>query len=276
MGTTWVFDTHATPGSQNTQPTLLTQAQSQEIEGTGNSTKQGTLPPTSPNDEARGSSAPAALFVFEGRDAGGEEDRTQRDGQGRTNDATQGETGPGEEAHTTDQDAANHTPTMDPVELDVEEDTAADRKLRAVYGDTIHQSDGRHLDGGTANDTVWQARYDAVVANPHQLYLPPQGKIGAEVVSLMAYELCGVRERKWNSERPLILLACILRRKHGCVKAKEIKKRITTCIDLWRQGKYDALIHDITTTSLANAGYRSATNDAETMAWKYHSTVLDG
>ena len=175
-----------------------------------------------------------------------------------------------------EQDAADHTPTTDPADHDPGEDTEVDRKLRAVYGDTIHRNDGRHLDSGIANDAVWQARYDAVVANPHQLYLPPQGKIGAEVVSLMTAELRGVRERKWNSERPLVLLACILRRKHGCVKAKDIKMRIATRIDLWRQGKYDALIHDITTSSLANAGYRSATNDAETKARKYHSAVLDG
>ena len=93
-------------------------------------------------------------------------------------------------------------------------------------------------------------------------------------MSLMASELRGVRERKWNSERPLILMACILRRKHGCVKAKEIKKRIATRLDLWHQGKFDALIQDITNTSLANAGYQSASNDAETTARKYHSAVL--
>ena len=175
-----------------------------------------------------------------------------------------------------EQDAADHTPTTDPADHDPGEDTKVDRKLRAVYGDTIHRNDGRHLDGGIANDAVWQARYDAVVANPHQLYLPPQGKIGAEVVSLMTSELRGVRERKWNSERPLVLLACILRHKHGCVKAKDIKMRIATRIDLWRQGKYDALIHDITTTSIANAGYRSANTDAETTARKYNSAILDG
>ena len=71
-------------------------------------------------------------------------------------------------------------------------------------------------------------------------------------------------------------MACILRRKHGCVKAKEIKKCIVMCLDLWRQGKFDALIQDITNTSLANAGYRSASNDAKTTAQKYHSAVLDG
>ena len=71
-------------------------------------------------------------------------------------------------------------------------------------------------------------------------------------------------------------LSCILHHKHRCVKAKEIKKHIATCLNLWRQGKFDALIQDITNTSLANAGYRSASNDAETTARKYHSAVLDG
>ena len=52
--------------------------------------------------------------------------------------------------------------------------------------------------------------------------------------------------------------------------------RIATRIDLWRREKYDALIHDTTTTSIANTGHRSATNDAETTARRYHSAVLDG
>jgi hypothetical protein len=50
-------------------------------------------------------------------------------------------------------------------------------------------------------------------------------------------------------------MACILRRKHGCIKVNEIKKRIAMQLDLWHQGKFDALIQDITNTSLANAGY---------------------
>ena len=214
-GTTWVFEAPATPESQSTQMTILNQAQSQESEGTGNSTHYGSQTPTSPQEETRRSSAPAALPVSEGGAAGEQENGIHSNGQDGANDATPGKIGPGEEAHTTEQEAANQTPTTDPVDPDPGEDTDVDRKLRAVYGDTIHRNDGRHLDWGIANDAVWQARYDAVVANPHQLYLPPQGKVGAEVVSLMASELCGVRECKWNSERPLILMACILRHKHG-------------------------------------------------------------
>ncbi len=62
----------------------------------------------------------------------------------------------------------------------------------------------------------------------------------------------------------------------GMRKAKEIKKCIAMRLDLWHQGKFDALIQDITNTSLANARYRIVSNDAERTARKYHSAVLDG
>ena len=274
-GTPWTFAPPTPAAGPDAQLTFLTPAQGQEADGTGNSTQTSTPALASPQAEADGTRAPAARFVFTGGAAGAEED-TQQGGQSGANDAAHGDTRSGEDAH--DTEPCETIATQEPAHAapDPGEDTEADRKLRTVYGDTIHRNDGRHLDGGIADDQIWQARYDAVVANPHQLYLPPQGKIGAEVVSLMASELRGVRERKWNSERPLILMACILRRKHGCVKANEIKKRVAMRLDLWRQGKFDALIQDITDTSLANAGYRSATNDAETAARKYNAAVLDG
>ena len=64
-------------------------------------------------------------------------------------------------------------------------------------------------------------------------------------MSLMASKLHGVCKRKWNSEHPLILMACIFCLKHRCIKAKEIKKRIAMPLDLWNQGKFDTLIQDI-------------------------------
>ena len=105
--TTWVFDAPATPESQSTQMTILTQAQSQESEGTGNSTHHGSQPPTSLQEETRGSSEPAALHAVEGGAAGDQENDTTSDGQNGANDATQGNTGPGEEAHTTEHGAAD-------------------------------------------------------------------------------------------------------------------------------------------------------------------------
>ena len=129
MGTTWAFDAPATPESQNTHMMILTQAQIQELEGTGDSTHQGTQPLTSPHKEARGSSAPAAQFVFDGGAARVQENGTHRDGHGGTNDTTQGKTSPREEAHTMEQEATDQTPTTDPVEPNPDEDTDTDGKL---------------------------------------------------------------------------------------------------------------------------------------------------
>jgi len=33
-----------------------------------------------------------------------------------------------------------------------------DNQLIAVYGDTIHRNNGHHLDGGIADDSIWQRR----------------------------------------------------------------------------------------------------------------------
>ena len=148
--------------------------------------------------------------------------------------------------------------------------------VAAVFGDTIHRNDGRHLDGGIGDDQRWQRRYDDVVANTHTLYLPPQGRIGAAVITQLAAELRGVRERKWNSERPLVFAACILRRRHGCVKAADIKRRIDQRLSLWQEGRFDALIQDVTASALADAGHRSTKSDDETIARRYNSKVLDG
>jgi len=42
-------------------------------------------------------------------------------------------------------------------------------RLIVVYGDTIHCNNGHHLDGGIADNSVWQRRYDRVVAHPHPM-----------------------------------------------------------------------------------------------------------
>ena len=122
---------------------------------------------------------------------------------------------------------------------------ACDKLLVEVYGDSIHRNDGRHMDGGVADDSVWQLRYDRVVAHPHPMYNPPKGGLGHRVVSTMAKEFTGVRERKWNSERPLIFAACILRKSHGVIRAADIRRRVERRLEMWTDGDYDALVQDI-------------------------------
>ena len=154
--------------------------------------------------------------------------------------------------------------------------TACDQKLIAVYGDTTHRNDGRHLTGGIDDDALWQRRYDKVTANSHGMYFPPKGAVGKEVVTTYAAELEGVRKRHWNSERPLCFLACVLRRRPGCIRSADIRRRVKNRLALWQAGKFDALIQDITSTALANAGGGSNGANEEAAARSFHSQVMDG
>jgi hypothetical protein len=70
---------------------------------------------------------------------------------------------------------------------------ACNNQLVAVYGDSIHRNDGRHLDGGVADDSVWQRRYDRVVAHPHPMYNLPKGVLNQWVLLTMAREFGGIR-----------------------------------------------------------------------------------
>ena len=115
-----------------------------------------------------------------------------------------------------------------------------------------------------------------MVSNPHRMYYPPQGRIGKSLVSLWAKELRGVRERKWNSERPLVFLAVVLRRRPGCTRSRDIKRRVEHRLALWEQGKFDALVQDATRMALISAGSGLRTVDPESKARAYNSKVLDG
>jgi hypothetical protein len=108
------------------------------------------------------------------------------------------------------------------------------------------------------------------------MYNPPKGGLGQRVVSTMAREFTGVRERKWNSERALIFAACVLRKSPGVVRARDIKRRVERRLNLWIDGQYDALVQDIVGEAMRGVGSGRGTVDEELIARKYNSMVLDG
>jgi hypothetical protein len=96
-------------------------------------------------------------------------------------------------------------------DLLAQETHPADCKLLLAYGDTVHQNDGRHLDGGIAEDVATQVLYDRLIDHPHGMYSPPKGGVGKRFIKMFAAKLAKVRERKTNSEQALIFPAVILR-----------------------------------------------------------------
>jgi hypothetical protein len=150
----------------------------------------------------------------------------------------------------------------------------ADELLIEVYGDTIHQNDGTHLDGGVADDRIWQRRWMKVVSCNLSLWDAPMGRVGKRFVQLLAEEWKGVRERQWNAERPIVCCAAILSRKRNKIRATTIRDTIDARIDLWEAGCFDELVEEVLITG--RSGVAGRNSDSWKVAKRYNSMVLDG
>ena len=174
----------------------------------------------------------------------------------------------------------NYVHVLDPdsvQDLQGQEEHEADRRLKKVYGgDTVHRNDGRQLHGGVEGDAAMCMLYDNVVSHPHPMYSPPKGKVGQRFLNMFAAELRQVRERKSNSERALIFSAVVLRRESGIKRARDIKRRLTSRMDLWEAGKIAELVQDTVTTAKRGAGGARRAEDAESIARKFNSMVIAG
>ncbi len=115
-----------------------------------------------------------------------------------------------------------------------------------------------------------------MVAHPHPMYNPPKEGAGHRVVSMMAREFTGVRERKWNSECALIFAACVLQKSPGVIRARDIKRRLERRLTLWIGGNYNALVQDIVGKAIRGVGGGRGTINKDLVARKFNSMVLDG
>ena len=157
-------------------------------------------------------------------------------------------------------------------------ETEPDRRLLSVYGDTVHRNDGRHLRGGV--DAATNERhiqwFDRVVAHNHPLWRPPKNAVGKEFINILSGLWEGVIQRRWNAEFPMIFCACILRVEPGTVATRKIKQRIKQRLDLWKEGRQEALVSQIETAAWRSAGRGRRRKDEESEARSFNSKVLSG
>eukprot|EP00957_Ditylum_brightwellii_P186304 14184653-Ditylum_brightwellii.AAC.1 len=85
--------------------------------------------------------------------------------------------------------------------------TAADRLLISVYGDTVHNNDGSHLDGRIGDDKDWQQYWRDLTALPSQRYDVLSGSVERRFLVLLAEILDGTVEWKWNLEQFIVFTA---------------------------------------------------------------------
>jgi hypothetical protein len=157
--------------------------------------------------------------------------------------------------------------------------TDTDRRLCSVYGDTIHQNDGTHLDGGigVAEDAKWQRLHLRVAVCNLPLYDLPNGRWATLFLEMLTNLWVGVVKRRWNSERLLIFQACILWRVRGISHFHDVKPIIWDRLDAWDAERYVALTREVEEATLdvggGGGGPRARQEDATSIARNYHNIV---
>ena len=113
-----------------------------------------------------------------------------------------------------------------------------------VYGDFPHHNDWSHLDGGVADNALWQRRLRRIAVKLANWYATPTGALGRRFTAILAAEWQGVLDRSWNSKRTLVF-AHVLLTKTMCVRrSNEIQARIAWQMDLWERGLHAGLVGD--------------------------------
>ena len=153
--------------------------------------------------------------------------------------------------------------------------TAADRLLDSAYGDHVHDNDGTHLQGGFSDDALWQRRWRRMAQIATTRYQAPAGRVGRRFLTVLTSEFRGVRERRWNSERPLVFVATVLQTTPGVRRAKDIRSRLAQRMDLWDQGHFKALVDDAEGEVLSRQP-SSRPPDEEARARSFNARVLSG
>ena len=85
---------------------------------------------------------------------------------------------------------------------------------------------------------------------------------------MLVAEFAGVRERRWNSERPMLLVMLVLARQREVSRASDIRKRILQRMDLWRAGAYDLLLDDVELEARRQRPGPAKSDDTEARAFK--------
>ena len=114
--------------------------------------------------------------------------------------------------------------------------------VEPIYGEYLRNNDGTHLDSKIVDDKLLQERYSSVIIYPLSQYDLSTGHIGKSFVRLLAKEIDGVRERKWNIEKLMCFVSMILQRSPDFKGVSNIKRRIRQRILEWEEKKLEKLI----------------------------------
>ena len=75
-------------------------------------------------------------------------------------------------------------------------------------------------------------------------YATPSGAVGRRFAAILAAEWWVLLGRSWNSERPLVFSHVVIIKVLGIRRAKDIRSRITSRMDLWEMCLHTVLVGD--------------------------------
>ena len=111
--------------------------------------------------------------------------------------------------------------------------TPEDLRLREVYRDWVHGSLGTYLDGGIAEDGMWQGWWCDLALMSSRRYEATCWKVGWRYVNALVRELQGVRDRRWNLEGFIVFQTVTLQRARHVTASRDICRRIEKRLDVW-------------------------------------------
>ena len=122
--------------------------------------------------------------------------------------------------------------------------TVSDRKLRSVYGYHIHCNDDTSSPWRVADYSIWHTQWRLVSNLTTRFYDTPKGKADRRFFTLLTEELRGAQERRWNSKRPMVFIGTVLAKIPGVKNSKDIRARLLSRMDHWKDGLIGALVEE--------------------------------
>ena len=113
--------------------------------------------------------------------------------------------------------------------------------LVEVYDDCLHHNNRTYLDRAISDEALWKHLWRRLDAQLYSCYAMPLREVRWWFTFRLADEWRGVRNKIWNSERPLVFACVIFGKNSDAQQAREIRKWISGSLYLWGVGFREGL-----------------------------------
>ena len=95
---------------------------------------------------------------------------------------------------------------------------------------------------GVLENSFCQQRWRRLAVQLASWYYTPSGAVGHRFTKILAVELQGVLNRRWNSVRPIFFVYINLKKTLVFHRAREIRAIVKMRLNLWKKGIHEVLV----------------------------------